>query len=147
MALSKLDNLYRAVILDHSHHPHHHGKLEGEIPLELSNPTCGDVIYLTLKIENNIITDIAFDGNGCSISTASASIMTDAVVGKTIEEINHLAEDFSLLVTGVEVENTKGKFGDGAMLAGVSKFPQRVKCATLSWNALKKALELNEKNR
>ena len=119
MALSKLDNLYRQVILDHSSHPHHHGQLQDGETVDLNNPTCGDVIKLSLKLDGGTITDIAFDGSGCSISTASASMMTDTVIGKKSEE----------------------KLGDGALLSGVAKFPQRIKCATLAWNALKKALE------
>ncbi|MBS7577091.1 MULTISPECIES: Fe-S cluster assembly sulfur transfer protein SufU [unclassified Enterococcus] len=140
MALTKLDSLYRAVILDHSAHPHHHGTLEGATPLILNNPTCGDVIHLSVEVADGRIKDIAFDGSGCSISTASASMMTDAVLGKTIEEVAELSEAFSELVQGQAVENTDA-LGDAAFLSGVSKFPARIKCATLSWNALKKALE------
>lgn len=81
MALSKLDNLYRQVILDHSSHPHHHGTLDASSQtIELNNPTCGDVIELDVAIEDGVIKDIAFQGSGCSISTASASMMTDAVL-------------------------------------------------------------------
>ena len=86
MALSKLDNLYRQVILDHSAHPHHHGSLgEASHAVELNNPTCGDVIRLQVAIQEGVIKDIAFDGSGCSISTASASMMTEAVICKTLE--------------------------------------------------------------
>lgn len=140
MALSKLDSLYRAVILDHSAHPHHHGTLEGSTPLVLNNPTCGDVIQLTVAIEDGIVKDIAFDGSGCSISTASASMMTDAVLGKTIEEIENMSEKFSKLVQGQTIEEAQ-VLGEAAFLTGVSKFPSRIKCATLGWNALKKAIE------
>jgi nitrogen fixation NifU-like protein len=143
MALSKLDNLYRQVILDHSSHPHHHGVVAGATPLEMNNPTCGDVIRLTLDVNDGTIKDIAFDGSGCSISTASASMMTDAVLGKTKEEALALAEVFSQMVQG-NTEVDTDDLGDGALLAGVTKFPQRIKCSTLAWNALKKALELNE---
>ncbi|AYW45706.1 SUF system NifU family Fe-S cluster assembly protein [Tetragenococcus koreensis] len=141
MALSKLENLYRQVILDHSSHPHNHGTLENSSQhIEMNNPTCGDVIHLELQTEDGIIKDIAFSGHGCSISTASASMMTEAVKGKTVKEAMALAEDFSLLVQGKEVEEVE-KLGDAEILNGVSKFPARIKCATLSWNALKKALE------
>jgi nitrogen fixation NifU-like protein len=142
MALSKLDSLYRAVIIDHSAHPHHHGTLEGETPLVLNNPTCGDVIQLTVAIEDDKINAIAFDGSGCSISTASASMMTDIVLGKTIDEVEVLSEEFSQLVQGKNIDNPS-RLGDAAFLSGVSKFPSRIKCATLSWNALKKAIENN----
>ncbi|MTD38565.1 SUF system NifU family Fe-S cluster assembly protein [Erwinia sp. CPCC 100877] len=141
MALSKLDNLYRQVILDHSSHPHHHGSLtESSQKIEMNNPTCGDVIELQLAIENNIIKDIAFNGSGCSISTASASMMTDVVIGKTLAEAEVLAENFSQLVQGNEVADDE-KLGDAAMLSGVAKFPARIKCATLAWKALEQAVE------
>lgn len=141
MALSKLDNLYRQVILDHSSHPHHHGSLEKSSQrIEMNNPTCGDVIHLEIDTEDGIIKNIAFSGHGCSISTASASMMTEAVIGKTTEEVAELSESFSQLVQGNEVENLDD-LGDAAMLSGVAKFPARIKCATLAWKALEKALE------
>lgn len=141
MALSKLDNLYRQVILDHSSHPHHHGSLEKSSQrIEMNNPTCGDVIHLEIDTEDGIIKNIAFSGHGCSISTASASMMTEAVIGKTTEEVAELSESFSQLVQGNEVENLDN-LGDAAMLSGVAKFPARIKCATLAWKALEKALE------
>lgn len=141
MALSRLDNLYRQVILDHSSHPHHHGSLEkSNQRIELNNPTCGDVIHLELNMEDDIIQDIAFSGHGCSISTASASMMTEAVIGKTLAEAMALSENFSQLVQGNDVPELD-KLGDAAMLGGVAKFPARIKCASLAWKALEKALE------
>lgn len=143
MALSKLDRLYRAVILDHSSNPHHKGALEGVTPLELNNPTCGDVIVLSIRLDKDKkIEDIAFDGSGCSISTASASMMTDLVLGKTIEEVCELSKIFSKLVQGEDIGEMDVKLGDAAFLRGVSQFPQRIKCATLSWNALKKLIDV-----
>lgn len=140
MALSKLDNLYRQVILDHSSHPHHFGQVQDGETVDLNNPTCGDVIQLTLKLDGDQITDIAFQGSGCSISTASASMMTDAVIGKSVPEALELAEVFSEMVQG-EADDRQVKLGDGALLSGVAKFPQRIKCSTLAWHALEKALE------
>ena len=141
MALSKLDSLYKAVVTDHSAHPHHHGKLEDAEQVVLNNPTCGDVISLSVKFNaENQIEDIAFVNSGCTISTASASMMTDAVMGKTKEEVEELAQVFSEMVQG-ESDPRQEELGDAAFLSGVSKFPQRIKCATLSWNALKKAIE------
>ena len=143
MALSKLDNLYRQVILDHSSHPHHRGTLtESTSRIELNNPTCGDVIELQVEVKEGIIKNIAFNGNGCSISTASASMMTDAVMGKSVEEAKQLITDFSQLVQGKEVKAID-QLGDAAMLSGVAKFPARIKCATLGWKALEKAMEEN----
>ena len=145
MALSKLDSLYKAVVTDHSAHPHHHGKLEDVEHVVLNNPTCGDVISLSVKFNaEDKIEDIAFVNSGCTISTASASMMTDAVLGKTKEQALELAEVFSQMVQGQEDSRQKD-LGDGAFLAGVAKFPQRIKCATLGWNALKRAIEEDKK--
>lgn len=143
MALSKLDNLYRQVILDHSSHPHHRGTLtESTSRIELNNPTCGDVIELQVEVKEGIIKNIAFNGNGCSISTASASMMTDAVMGKSVEEAQQLITDFSQLVQGKDVKAID-QLGDAAMLSGVAKFPARIKCAALGWKALEKVMEEN----
>jgi len=145
MALSKLDSLYKAVVTDHSAHPHHHGKLEDVEQVVLNNPTCGDVISLSVKFNaEDKIEDIAFVNSGCTISTASASMMTDAVLGKTKEQALELAEVFSQMVQGQEDSRQK-ELGDGSFLAGVAKFPQRIKCATLGWNALKRAIEEDKK--
>ena len=130
MALSRLDSLYMAVVADHSKSPHHHGSLDGVEALQLNNPTCGDVISLSVKIEDGKIEDIAFSGHGCTISTASSSMMTDAVLGKTTAEALELAEIFSLMVQG-EKDDAQEKLGEAELLAGVAKFPQRVKCSTL----------------
>ena len=141
MALSKLNSLYKAVVTDHSAHPHHQGRLEGVEQVSLNNPTCGDVISLSVQFdEQGVIEDIAFVNSGCSISTASASMMTDVVLGKTKDEALALAEIFSQMVQGKDDEQQK-ELGDAAFLAGVAKFPQRINCPTLGWNALKKAIE------
>lgn len=144
MALSKLDSLYMAVVADHSKHPHHQGEIEDVEQINLNNPTCGDVISLSVKFdEEDKVADIAFINSGCTISTASASMMTDAVLGKSKTEVLELAELFSHMVQG-EKDQRQEELGDAAFLAGVAKFPQRIKCATLSWNALKKAIETQE---
>lgn len=140
MALSKLDSLYLAVVSEHSKHPHNRGRLPGVEVLEMHNPTCGDVIELSAQIREDRIEEIAFAGEGCTISTASASMMTDAVKGKTVLEAREYAAVFSEMVQG-QADKRQEALGDASLLAGVSKFPQRIKCATLSWNALKKALD------
>ncbi|WP_423188655.1 Fe-S cluster assembly sulfur transfer protein SufU [Alkalibacterium sp. f15] len=143
MALTKLDQLYRAVILDHSQHPHRKGVLEkATAQIELKNPACGDVIQVQLNIENDKITDVRFDGSGCTISMASASMMTDAIIGKSLDEALALSKEFSGLVQGEDPEH-EDDLGDAMMLSGVAKFPARIKCATLSWKALEKALADN----
>ena len=145
MALSKLYSLYKAVVTDHSARPHHHGKLEEVEQVVLNNPTCGDIISLSVKFNaENQIEDIAFVNSGCTISMASASMMTDAVLGKTKEQALELAQIFSEMVQG-QVDPRQDELGDGAFLAGVAKFPQRIKCATLGWNALKRAIEEDKK--
>lgn len=143
MALSKLENLYRQVILDHSSHPHHHGLLEDATDqVEMNNPTCGDEIRLQLKIEDGVIKDVRFDGSGCSISTASASMMSDAIIGKTEAEALEMIEQFSQMVQGENADTDV--LGDAAILSGVAKFPARIKCATLGWKALERAIEAKE---
>ncbi|MDR0298433.1 MAG: SUF system NifU family Fe-S cluster assembly protein [Streptococcaceae bacterium] len=144
MALSKLNALYgskfeQMAIRDHADHPRHHGELRAGCVIDMNNPTCGDVIRLSVKFDGNTISELAFSGHGCTISTASASMMTELVRGKTSADALALAELFSKMVTGEAV--AKDELGDAQFLAGVSKFPQRVKCATLAWNALKKAIE------
>ncbi|MDN6193609.1 MAG: SUF system NifU family Fe-S cluster assembly protein [Alkalibacterium sp.] len=140
MALTKLNQLYRAVIVDHSKNPRRRGTLDNKTTqIEIKNPTCGDVIEIQLEIKDNKIKDIRFDGSGCTISLASASMMTDSVMGKTLEEALLLSEDFSSLVQGKDPEH-EDDLGDAVMLSGVAKFPARIKCATLPWKALEKAL-------
>ena len=144
MALSKLDNLYRQVILDHSSHPHNHGILdESTNQIEMNNPTCGDVIQLQLQVEDGKVKDVKFSGNGCSISTASASMMTDAIKGKSVDDALEMVQEFSEMVRGEEIDNEE-ELGDAAILSGVSKFPARIKCATLAWKALHRALTEEE---
>ncbi|WP_462259127.1 Fe-S cluster assembly sulfur transfer protein SufU [Vagococcus teuberi] len=141
MALSRLDNLYRQVILDHTNHPHNKGVLdEATSQIELNNPTCGDVIQLQLVIKDGVIDDIAFDGHGCSISMASASMMTDAVKGKTEKEAIEIIADFLELVQGENIGEKKKVLKDAQMLGGVAKFPARIKCATLAWKALERGI-------
>ncbi|SDK58057.1 Fe-S cluster assembly sulfur transfer protein SufU [Alkalibacterium thalassium] len=140
MALTKLDQLYRAVILDHSQHPRRRGVLDkATTQIELKNPTCGDVIQVQLTVEDDKITDVRFDGSGCTISMASASMMTDTILNKSVDEALMLVNEFSEVVQGNKPEHEQA-LGDAMMLAGVSKFPARIKCATLSWKALEKAL-------
>jgi len=139
MSLSKMDNLYRQVILDHSENPHHHGELpQSTNEIELKNPTCGDVLKLQLEVKDGIITNAAFSGYGCTISQASASMMTDAVINKKVEDADNMVQVFSDMIIGEDVDTHV--LEDAAVLQGVSKFPARIKCATLAWKALHKSL-------
>lgn len=136
----ELNDLYRRVIMDHYKNPRNRGELEQEsVAIALNNPTCGDRISLQLQLEDGVITDARFTGEGCSISMSSASMMTEAVKGRSYEEALDLAERFSALMQGQDVEFEE--LEDIEALSGVNKFPARIKCATLAWNALKKGIE------
>lgn len=138
--MSQLDDLYRRVIMDHYKTPRNRGELEaGSVTVNLNNPTCGDRISLQLQIEDGIVRDAKFTGEGCSISMSSASMMTDAVKGKSADEALLLADKFSSLMKGEAVEFDE--YEDIEALSGVNKFPARIKCATLAWNALRKGVE------
>lgn len=135
----QLDDLYRRVIMDHYKNPRNRGTLEDEaVTIDLNNPTCGDKIQLQMQVEDGKVKAAKFVGEGCSISLSSASMMTDAVKGKTLEEALAMAEKFSGLMKGESVEF---EYEDIEALSGVKKFPARIKCATLAWNALRKGIE------
>ena len=139
----QLDDLYRRVIMDHYKNPRNRGKFEdGAVTIDLNNPTCGDRISLQLKVEDGVVQDARYTGEGCSISMSSASMMTDAVKGKTVEEALELASRFSSLMKGEDAEFEE--YEDIEALSGVNKFPARIKCATLAWNALRKGIDGKE---
>ncbi|CAM4375448.1 Fe-S cluster assembly sulfur transfer protein SufU [Saccharibacillus endophyticus] len=136
----QLDDLYRRVIMDHYKNPRNKGKFEDEgVTIDLNNPTCGDKISLQLQLEEGIVKNARYTGDGCSISMSSASMMTEAVKGKSLPEALELAERFSSLMKGESVEFDE--YEDIEALSGVNKFPARIKCATLAWNALRKGIE------
>lgn len=136
----ELNDLYRRVIMDHYKNPRNRGELGDEsVSIQLNNPTCGDRISLQLQVKDGVVTDAKFTGEGCSISMSSASMMTEAVKGKRFEEALELAERFSALMKGEDVQFDE--LEDIEALSGVNKFPARIKCATLAWNALRKGVE------
>lgn len=138
-----LDDLYRRVIMDHYKNPRNRGSFEGDaLKVELNNPTCGDRITLQLKVEDGIVKDARFSGEGCSISMSSASMMTEAVKGQTVPDALDMADRFSGLMKGEPAE-FEG-YEDIEALSGVNKFPARIKCATLAWNALRKGIDEKE---
>lgn len=140
MTTRKLDQLYRSVIMDHNKNPRNKGTLpDGNVTIDLNNPTCGDQIHLHLKIENDKIVAAAFTGDGCSISMASASMMTQAVKGKSEQEALQMAKEFSEMVQGHE-HGQIDEAGEVEALSGVAKFPARIKCATLAWKAMERAI-------
>lgn len=138
----QLDELYKRVIMDHYKSPRNRGTFGDEaVTVDMNNPTCGDRISLQLKVRDGIIDEARFVGEGCSISMASASMMTEAVKGKTVEEALGIAEDFSSMMQGDEPDF---EYEDILALSGVTKFPARIKCATLAWNAMKKGIQARQ---
>lgn len=134
-----LDTLYRQVIMDHYQHPRNRGTFEDEsLTVEMNNPTCGDRIFLQFQLDGDIVKDVKFTGEGCSISLASASMMTQAIKGKTVEEALAMSELFSQMMLGEDIDFDKFGLEDIEALQGVSNFPARIKCATLAWKAMER---------
>ncbi len=141
--MSDLQELYQSIILDHNRRPKNYGALEGATTRRQDrNPACGDEITLELIVEDDVITDVRFTSEGCAVSRASASIMTQAVKGKTRAEAERLFRQFHELVTGTLKPTPQEARGLGEMAAfsGVSRFPIRVKCASMAWHSLHKAI-------
>ncbi len=137
--MSDLRELYQEVIFDHNRNPRNFGHpADANRKAEGYNPLCGDKVTIYLKVENGRIVDAAFEGSGCAISTASASLMTEALKGKTEEEAERLFEAFHGMVAGA---GGTGDLGKLEVLSGVREFPARVKCATLAWHTLSAALK------
>ena len=142
--------LYQEIILDHYKNPHGAGLREPyEAEVHHVNPTCGDEITLRIHVADNTIVDVSYDSEGCSISQASASVLNDLLIGKSVEEAMSVHEEFTALMQGRgRIEPNEDTLEDGIAFAGVAKFPARVKCALLSWMAWKdavvKALAANE---
>lgn len=141
MSFNNLDMLYRQVIMDHYKNPRNRGVIEDGVTVDLNNPTCGDSLRLQLQVEDGIVKDAKFEGEGCSISLASASMMTQIVKGKSVDEALQLATIFSEMVQGKDYDTDMFDLGDIEALSGVSKFPARIKCATLAWKALEKGVD------
>ena len=140
--MTDLRELYQQVILDHTRKPRNFGKLEGaSSEAQGFNPLCGDSVTVYLTTDGGIVRDVRFQGQGCAISTASASLMTEAIKGKPVEEVRELFERFHSVVTGPPGEPVDLEaIGKLAVLAGVREFPMRVKCASLAWHTMKSAL-------
>lgn len=139
--MTDLQDLYQELILDHGRRPRNFGPLAGTSrSAEGYNPLCGDKVKVYVKMDGDTVKDISFEGAGCAISTASASIMTETLKGKTRTEAEELFQTFHELVTGQEAQLQAPELGKLAVFSGVSEFPIRVKCATLSWHTLRAAL-------
>ena len=141
--MSELSELYQQVILDHNKKPRNFHKLENaNRSAEGYNPLCGDHLNVYLHVEDNQVKDISFEGSGCAISKASASMMTQAVKGKSKVEAESLFQEFHRMAMGdLDEENEPNNLGKLKIFAGVREFPARVKCATLSWHTMRAALE------
>jgi len=138
----QLGSLFQELILDHYKRPRNRGELEGaNAEAHLNNPTCGDEVRLQLRVVDGVIEDVRFVGDGCSISQSSVSMMTQSIKGKTLDEARALAGLFTAMMHGDADAARDKTLGDLRVLAGVSKFPVRVKCALLGWNALDEALK------
>jgi nitrogen fixation NifU-like protein len=138
--MSELQDLYQEVILDHNRRPHNFRVIDpASATQEGYNPLCGDRLTLYLTLADGVITDVAFQGSGCAISKASASLMTDAVKGKTVEEARALFDRFHEMITSPP-GSPLPELGKLAVLSGVRDFPTRVKCAGLAWHTLKAAV-------
>lgn len=143
-----IEELYREVILDHYRNPRRRGRLEGKhVHAEGQNPSCGDEFSLDLAVADGRIVDAAIQGQGCSISQASGSMMADAIVGKSIDEVEDLRHKFKVMMSieegddPVDPERPGAVLGDLEALRGVKRFPVRIKCADLPWTTLEDALE------
>ena len=136
-----LDSLYQEIILDHYKNPHHKGLREPfEAEVHHVNPTCGDEVTLRVHVSDGVVEDVSYDALGCSISQAATSVMTDLVIGKSVDEAMRIHGEFLALMQGKgTVEPDEEVLEDGIAFAGVAKFPARVKCALLSWMAWKDA--------
>ena len=139
--MTDLRDLYQEVIIEHTRHPRNFGELEPRThEADGYNPLCGDKVVIQLRVEGDRVSDVRFEGEGCSISTASASLMTEAVKGRTLAEASELFERFHQLVTKQPASEPPA-LGKLAVMGGVRDYPVRVKCATLAWHTLRAALE------
>jgi nitrogen fixation NifU-like protein len=138
---AELQELYQQVILDHNRRPRNYRVIENSRRSEGYNPLCGDRITVFLRVEDGAIADVSFQGSGCAISKASASLMTESLKGRTLAEAESLIARFHDLVTGAAEAPDLGKL---AVLGGVRQFPARVKCASLAWHTLKAAVDARD---
>lgn len=135
--MNNIDNLYRQVIMEHYKNPRNKGLVDDDNyhTLHLKNPSCGDDIYVQVKFENDKIVDVRHNGTGCSICCSSASVMSELLKGKSIDIANEIIDDFYNVVKGEEPADEE-RLEEAVVYSGVSKFPARVKCASLAWKAV-----------
>lgn len=147
---TNLEQLYRDVIMDNYKNPKNKGLIESNEykKIHLNNPSCGDDMNVCVKIEDGIIKDVRHDGHGCSICCSSASVMSDTLKGKNVSEAKEIINGFYTMIKGQDIsEEIREELGEAIAYTGVSQFPARIKCATLSWKAIEKAiLEIGDSN-
>lgn len=136
--MNNIENLYRQVIMDHYKNPRNKG-LKGYPHIHLKNPSCGDDITIEANIENGVIKEVRHNGQGCSICCSSASVLTEVLSGKTVDEAKDIINKYFSMMKGEKVEDEE-ELEEALVYEGVSKFPARIKCATISWKALEKLL-------
>lgn len=140
--MSNLHDLYQEILLEHNNKPRNFRKLEdANRQADGYNPLCGDQITLYLKVEDDVIADVAFQGVGCAISRASASMLTQTIKGETLAKAEEIFDGFHALITDPDADVDYDLLGDLEMLSGVSAFPTRIKCAVLAWHTLNAAIE------
>ena len=143
--MSNLHDLYQEILLEHNNRPRNFRKLpDANRQADGYNPLCGDQITLYLKVEGDVITDVAFQGQGCAISRASASMLTQSVKGETLAKAEEIFDGFHALITDPDADVDYDALGDLEVLSGVSAFPTRIKCAVLAWHTLNAAIEGKE---
>lgn len=140
--MNNLENLYRQVIMDHYKNPRNKG-LKGYKNIHYKNPSCGDDITIEAKIEDGVLKEVNHQGMGCSICCSSASVLTELVKGKTVEETQEIINKYFKMLVGEEIENEE-VLEDALVYQGVSKFPARIKCATIAWKALEQLIKGEE---
>lgn len=139
---SESNTFYKEIVIDHNLHPGHKHKLENpDLILEGVNPSCGDDLILQLKVKDGVVTDGAYVGDGCAISQASADMMLDLIIGKTVEEARHYADIFMRMIKGKVTDEELDELEESASLQDISHMPSRVKCAVLGWRTMDEMLE------
>lgn len=138
--MSDIRQLYQRIIIDHSNYPHHYGKLAcPDFVRTCRNPDCGDTITVFVSIDTDCFNELSFIGDGCAISQASASIMTDTLIDKTVAEATQLIQEFQKLLLGQHI--TTGDLGDSVVFGKLKQFPTRVRCGALAWHAVSDVIE------
>lgn len=137
-----VEQMYQEIILDHYREKHHSGLRDGyDVQVHHVNPTCGDELTLRVKLAQGVVADVSYEAEGCSISQASTSVMTDLVIGKSVPEALALFDEFAGMIHGQgKIQPDEDRLEDAVAFAGVAQFPQRVKCAMLGWTAFKDAV-------